>query len=439
MERTYVEEDTSIEIVGAPRAKKTLPGGVEMAWGEVILTRSFSGYFTHSLLPGRRCRHCRKEYDETINTCPDCGRATETFFRYSKPERHDFPEPHRQNGFELVLKTVACWLTAPAALETRLEGASPCKLPGDKNGVLRWLQQPAALDRLPLRVRLSEGEMTAIEAYQRAASEALAGQRPSRREAQLFPAIYAQCLMHALRQACPEPRALELFQALTAYPVTDNLTHVCRQCQTSVLFQALHTLEHTVLMRYPSLALGDQADLGTYTTLGHYQTGAPTIFWFDDYEGGMGAAEKVYDKILPLIEAGAGAVADCACRSLDGCPRCTQIGHCDSGNQQLSKPALLALAGLLLGRRIRRPASMPTATAPTAARNSTGLIPVTSSPARRAASAKKPRPGRLRGCALTPIKSCASSPACTHPCCTRPSKCAPARSARTCPRSARWH
>jgi hypothetical protein len=156
--------------------------------------------------------------------------------------------------------------------------------------------------------------------------------------------------MQALRQTCPEPRALELFQALTAYPVTDNLTHVCRQCQTSVLFQALHTLEHTVLMRYPSLALGDQADLGTYTTLGHYQTGAPTIFWFDDYEGGMGAAEKVYDKILPLIEAGAGAVSDCACRSLEGCPRCTQIGHCDSGNQQISKPALLALAGLLLGR-----------------------------------------------------------------------------------------
>ena len=149
--------------------------------------------------------------------------------------------------------------------------------------------------------------------------------------------------------------SLEIFQATTSYPVTEELKHVCRKCQTSVLLQAMHTLEHTVLMRYPSVALGDISDLGSYTRLGHPGTGAPTIFWYDNYDGGLGAAEKIYEQMQDLLAASEKTITSCSCNSLEGCPNCTHIRHCDSQNDGLSKVGLLALIALLMGKQFRVP------------------------------------------------------------------------------------
>ena len=130
----------------------------------------------------------------------------------------------------------------------------------------------------------------------------------------------------------PESRALELYQALTGYPVTDDLRHICRKCQRSVLLPAMHTLEHAVDARYPSVALGDRSDIGAFTTLGHAATGSPTIFWFDNYEGGLGAAEKIYELMPRLLETGLEAMQSCTCSTIEGCPRCTYIPDCSEGN-----------------------------------------------------------------------------------------------------------
>jgi len=194
-----------------------------------------------------------------------------------------------------VLKSVACWLALQADLEKVLSGASPCKLPGEKNQVLRWLKQPFNPAALPSRLKATPEEIKWIEEYHRQAGQAVQAVRLTPQEAMWMPGPYAQCLLADLRTHLPESRALELYQALTGYPVTDQLTHVCRNCQTSMLFPAMHTLEHAVDARYPSVALGDHSDLGAYTTLGHSSTGKPTIFWFDNYEGGLGAAERVYE------------------------------------------------------------------------------------------------------------------------------------------------
>ena len=110
----------------------------------------------------------------------------------------------------------------------------------------------------------------------------------------------------------------------------------------------LHTLQHTVGMRYPSVALGDQSDLGSLVTLGHSETGKPSIFWYDNYEGGLGASEKVFEKLETLLEVGAKSMVDCACSSVEGCPLCTQIPGCDQGNDGLSKAAGLELINLIL-------------------------------------------------------------------------------------------
>jgi hypothetical protein len=134
--------------------------------------------------------------------------------------------------------------------------------------------------------------------------------------------------------------------------VTDDLRHICRQCQTSSLFTALHTLEHAVDARYPSVALGDRSDLGAYTTLGHAATGRPTVFWFDNYEGGLGSAEKVFELFSRLLETGLEVLQGCACTTLEGCPHCSYIPDCSSGNDSLNKLAGIQLMAILLGKTV---------------------------------------------------------------------------------------
>ena len=350
LRRTYVEEDTTVHIQNM-RGQKTLAAGVQLCWGDVTVVRSFTGYFTYELIPERRCRRCRREYDTTVIYCPGCNRATETFYRHSLAERQDFPEPFDQSGFHITTKTVACWMVIQAQLEEKLEPASPCKLPGSSNLVQKFLKRPLAMGILEHRLKLSQEEKRLVEDYHQAGSAALQNHKPHKNESLLFPGLYEQCLLSRLRARLPESRSLELFQALTGYPVTDDLRHVCRKCQTSVLYPAMHTVEHTVLMRYPTVALGDQTDLASYTLLGHSNTGAPTIFWYDNYEGGLGAAEKIYERIADLLEASIEPIADCTCTTIEGCPNCTQIGACRK-NDSLSKYAALKLIGLVLGKEV---------------------------------------------------------------------------------------
>ena len=344
LERTSVEEEVQVELSGASRATKRLREGVELAWGEVVVTRSFTGYRKRVLVPAQRCRRCRKEYGEGISTCPSCGRPTEAYTTYGRAEHCEFPAEHLK-GFQIVLKTVACWLSVDARMEQELEGSSPCKLPGASNRVQTWLKRKYA----PPGGRLNEAEQELVKAYHQA-SEELRGLKDTGQESVLFPGTYEQCLLGRLRGPLGESRALEVFQACSGYPVTDELRHVCRKCHSSTLMEALHTLEHVVLLRYPSVALGDQSDLGAFSTLGHAGVGRPAVFWFDDYEGGLGAAEKIYEKFDDLLAAGAQAVQDCSCTTLEGCPRCTHIGGCVIGNDTLSKAALLELINRLTGK-----------------------------------------------------------------------------------------
>jgi DEAD/DEAH box helicase domain-containing protein len=386
LERTHVEEDLHVEMSGTARAVKKLAPGIELAWGDVTVRRLFTGYFTYRLVSARRCRRCRREYDETIDTCPTCGHPTEASSTRSRSERKDFP-PEYPLGFSITLKTSACWLSIQPGLEDQLQAASTCKLPGEQNRVLAWLRKPLDLEHLPARLRLTPEEKQAIQDYHRRASEALKSARPSSQETVLFLGVYGQCVMGELRSlqlsvnsSCQpsavssqpdkdgdrssadrdgreradsrkltaESRSLEIFQALTGYPVTEDLRHVCRKCMTSTLFPAMHTLEHAVDARYPSVALGDRSDLGAYTTLGHAGTGAPTVFWFDNYEGGLGAAEKVFEQFTRLLETGLEVLQTCSCATLEGCPRCTYVPDCSEGNEELNKLAGRALIDLIL-------------------------------------------------------------------------------------------
>ena len=354
LERTFVEEETTIDLLGDPKARKSLANGIELYLGEVQVTRSFTGYFTYTLVPRRRCRRCKITYDAATHLCPRCSGQTSKFFDTSEMERHDFPEPH-PFGFTILLKTVVCWMTAPSSLEKSFEPASPCKLPGDENRVRGFLSRPSTIHETGRRAQWSEQETSLVERYYETAGKLLRERPRNQKETVLYPGIYGQCLLHALRESLEESRALEIFEATTGYPVTDDLNHVCRKCQTSVLLPALHTLEHTVRMRYPSVALGDPTDLAGMTLLGHPQTGAPVIFWYDNYQGGLGAADKVFDQIERLLQASEATLSGCACTALEGCPHCSQISHCDKHNDSLSKLAARSLIACAKGMTFEIP------------------------------------------------------------------------------------
>jgi DEAD/DEAH box helicase domain-containing protein len=348
-ERTYVEQDISIDILGEPWQRRRLPGGAEICLGEVRVTRLFSGYYTHDLVPRRRCRRCKRTYDDdgSAAICPMCSKRTIRFYDSTNSHRHEFPPPYQDQGLHISFKTNACWLIAPSEMEDPLYPASPCKLPGPENRVQDFLKRPFSAGQAASRLRLTPEESSVLEAYHRQASRPFDRGRRQREEVWLYPGTYGQCLLSALRQKLPESRALEIFEALTGYPVTADLKHVCRRCQTSALFPGLHTLEHTLTLRYPSVALGDPTDIAAHTTLGHSGTGAPTIFWYDNYEGGLGAADKIYERFEGLLAAGDKTLAGCSCSSLEGCPHCTQLSSCDQRNEAISKPAAYLVLGLL--------------------------------------------------------------------------------------------
>ncbi|NJN15443.1 MAG: DUF1998 domain-containing protein [Oscillochloris sp.] len=347
LERTSVDESTAIEIVGRPQGERQLANGAVIAWGRVRVTRHFEGYKRYNLIPIRRCRRCKMTYDEDVTACKTCKHPTEMAYRQSKAELCAFPAPFTEQGFRIELDTLAAWLTIPTELEGHLNDASPCKLPGDQNGIAQFLRSPLPQGAFPGGLAREEEQL--VRSYHRQA-QAHARHSPSPDSITLYPGVYGQCLMHTLRAQLPEDRSRRLFRLATGHPADTDPQYVCRGCQTSVLFPALQTLAHTVVKRYPSVALGDQADLGAFATLGHSSTGGPTIFWYDTYEGGIGAAERVFAKIDALLEASQATLVTCTCTTIRGCPNCTQIAGSEQENQAVSKPAASMLIDLLRGQ-----------------------------------------------------------------------------------------
>ena len=92
----------------------------------------------------------------------------------------------------------------------------------------------------------------------------------------------------------------------------------------------------------------DRRDIGGLSTSLHPATGAPTIFVYDGYEGGIGLAEKAFT-LLPAIAGMAHElVRDCACTT--GCPACIYSPKCGNQNQPLDKEAAVIVLDDLVGR-----------------------------------------------------------------------------------------
>ncbi|MCM2464842.1 DEAD/DEAH box helicase [Methanoculleus oceani] len=110
----------------------------------------------------------------------------------------------------------------------------------------------------------------------------------------------------------------------------------------------LHGAEHALIAVMPYHVVCDRRDIGGLSTPLHSATGAPTIFVYDGYEGGIGLAEKAF-ALLPAIAGMAHElVRDCTCAA--GCPACIYSPKCGNQNQPLDREAAVIILEDLAGR-----------------------------------------------------------------------------------------
>ena len=108
----------------------------------------------------------------------------------------------------------------------------------------------------------------------------------------------------------------------------------------------IHAVEHAMIAMSPIFAMCDRWDIGGLSTPLHPDTGCPTIFIYDGFEGGIGISETLYAKISELWEKTLELVKNCECQ--DGCPSCIYSPKCGNENEPLDKKAAIIILQKLL-------------------------------------------------------------------------------------------
>ncbi len=109
---------------------------------------------------------------------------------------------------------------------------------------------------------------------------------------------------------------------------------------------ALHGVEHALIGIYPLFAMNDRWDIGGLSTPFYPETGKPTIFIYDGYEGGVGYSEVGFHRLDEMIRSTYLNIAKCQC--LSGCPSCIYSPKCGNSNDYLDKTASILLSNKLM-------------------------------------------------------------------------------------------
>ena len=107
------------------------------------------------------------------------------------------------------------------------------------------------------------------------------------------------------------------------------------------LVSALHAAEHALISLLPLYAMCDRWDIGGLSTNVHEQTGRPTVFVYEGHAGGVGIAERGFDRFRDWVADTARLLERCPCRT--GCPSCVQSPKCGNLNELLDKAAARTL------------------------------------------------------------------------------------------------
>ncbi|MFC2149508.1 DEAD/DEAH box helicase [Candidatus Auribacterota bacterium] len=112
---------------------------------------------------------------------------------------------------------------------------------------------------------------------------------------------------------------------------------------------AIHAIEHALIALFPLFIMCDRDDVGGICYPVHHQVGKSAIFIYDGYPGGIGLAQRCYEKIEEHLEATLKLLEDCDCEF--GCPSCIHSPKCGAGNKPLHKEGAVMLLELLLAKR----------------------------------------------------------------------------------------
>ena len=112
------------------------------------------------------------------------------------------------------------------------------------------------------------------------------------------------------------------------------------------LLGSLHAAEHSLIALLPLWAMCDRWDIGGLSTNLHFQTGRPTIFVYDGHAGGVGIAERGFERFEGWAADTARLLEGCPCER--GCPSCVQSPKCGNLNEPLDKGGALTLLQRLL-------------------------------------------------------------------------------------------
>ena len=111
----------------------------------------------------------------------------------------------------------------------------------------------------------------------------------------------------------------------------------------------IHAIEHTLIAIFPLRLLADRNDVGGVSTPNHIDLQEKAgIFIYDGHQGGVGYAEKGFEKINDVLEVTLKAIKGCPCT--DGCPSCIQSPKCGNHNKPLDKHAAIVILHELLGK-----------------------------------------------------------------------------------------
>jgi DEAD/DEAH box helicase domain-containing protein len=109
----------------------------------------------------------------------------------------------------------------------------------------------------------------------------------------------------------------------------------------------IHGAEHALIAMMPLHVMCDRRDIGGFSTMCHPDTGQPTIFIYDGFEGGVGLSEKAVELIVDIVTMTRELVGSCVCDV--GCPACIYSPKCGNDNKPLDKEAVIVLLEELVG------------------------------------------------------------------------------------------
>ncbi|USG64966.1 DEAD/DEAH box helicase [Brevibacillus ruminantium] len=98
-----------------------------------------------------------------------------------------------------------------------------------------------------------------------------------------------------------------------------------------------HVLQHVA----PLFVMCDRMDLHVIPQRKAVHSGAPTIFLYDRYPGGIGLSEQVYKEMDTILSRAEELILSCPCES--GCPSC--VGAADDGAKELALSLLRVAQG----------------------------------------------------------------------------------------------